>query len=258
MPRGPQSTPSKHYQQANPHEEGSANQAQDRMRHSSSGASIPVTPRGRKGRRWQRAEWLSEPVPSAIIRPGLARPVLPPEVTYYTEASMRSSRLLVLAALTAVVGLAPVAAFAQQMPVAPDGTSVNEPPAAGPLAAEDSCGNTPLVSFGQTEPNGMPTGVTDVFPKDVTGAQPISDLSSVTGIVIHTAGNLVLIRMPMEPAAGMDNTAPPTQDRTMAVIRLPDGCNPPLTDGSRIKATGLPSMDGILNAERVTSIETAD
>jgi hypothetical protein len=171
---------------------------------------------------------------------------------------MRSSRLLILAALTAVVALAPVAAFAQQMPAAPDGTSVNEPPAAGPLAAEDSCGNTPLTSFGQTEPTGTPTGVTDVYPKDMTGAAPIPDLSSVTGIILHTSGNLVLIRMPMESAAGMDNTTPQTPDKTMAVIRLPDGCNPPLTDGSRIKATGLPSMDGILNAERVTAIETAD
>jgi hypothetical protein len=182
----------------------------------------------------------------------------PTKVTYFKEASMRSSRLLTVAALTALMALAPVAAFAQQMPGAPDGTSVNEPPAAGPLAAEDSCGNTPLTSFGQTEPTGMPTQITDLYPKDLTGAQPITDLSSVTGIVLHTSGNLVLIRMPMESAAGMDNTTPRTPDKTLAVIRLPDGCSPPLTDGSRIKALGLPSMDGILNAERVTAMEAAD
>jgi hypothetical protein len=169
---------------------------------------------------------------------------------------MRSSiRVALLAAVIAVVTLAPVAAFAQQMPQAPDGTSVNEPPPAGPEAAQDACGNTPSTAFGQTTPAGGPQDMNDVNPKDVTGARPIVDLSSVTGIVIHTAGNLVLLKIPMEAAAGVDNTMSQTPDKTMAVIRLPDGCNPLLPTGSQLKATGTPTTDGILNAEMVLSSE---
>jgi len=161
----------------------------------------------------------------------------------------------VLTALTAVIALAPVAAFAQQMPQPPDGTSINEPPAAGPAAAADACGNTPTDAFGQTAPNGMPTAANDVNPKDVTGIRPITDLSSVTGTVVHTAGDLVLIRLPMEPAAGLGPTTPQTPDHTMAVVRLPSGCNPGLPNGSEVKATGVPNMDGILDAELVQATE---
>jgi hypothetical protein len=166
-----------------------------------------------------------------------------------------SLHVVVLGALCGLMTLAPVAAFAQQMPQAPDGTSINEPPAAGPQAAEDACGNTPASAFGQTTPGGMPVDINDVNPKDITGAQPIRDLSSVSGTVIHTAGNLVLLRLPMEPAAGMDKTTPPTPDHTLAVIRLPDGCSPALPDGSIVKAMGMPTTDGILNAELIQSSE---
>jgi hypothetical protein len=56
---------------------------------------------------------------------------------------MVSRMWVAAAALSASMSLIPVAAFAQQMPQAPDGTSVNEPPAAGPQASTNACGNTP-------------------------------------------------------------------------------------------------------------------
>ena len=164
---------------------------------------------------------------------------------------MRSRRLLVVAFAASAVILLPTAAFAQQMPQAPDGTSVNEPPAAGLQAAVDACGNTPQDAFGNTTPTGQPTDINTLYPKDVTGAQQQENVSSVTGIILHTSGDLVLLQIPREAATGMDNPVPPTPDHTMAVVRLPDGCFPSLTDGQQMKAVGTPTMQGILDAERV-------
>jgi hypothetical protein len=161
------------------------------------------------------------------------------------------SRKWVAAALSATMLLTPLSAFAQQMPQAPDGTSVNEPPAAGPEASTDACGNTPQSAFGQTTSAGTPQGTNDLNPKDETGAQPIANMSKVTGFVVYTAGDLVLLRVQTEPAAGTANSNPPTMDTTMAVIRLPNGCLPALSDGTQVTAVGVPTPAGILNAEQV-------
>jgi hypothetical protein len=168
---------------------------------------------------------------------------------------MIKRRMWAAAALSAAMFITPISAFAQQNPAPPDGTSVNEPPAAGPQAAQDACGNTPQEAFGNTNPAGLPTQMNDTNPKDVTGAQQLTNLSSVTGIVVHTAGNLVLVSIPRESANGMDTTTPATPDKTMAVIRLPDGCFPALSDGSQVKATGTPTMAGILDAEMVQTTD---
>jgi hypothetical protein len=138
------------------------------------------------------------------------------------------------------------------MPQAPDGTSINEAPAAGPAAAVDACGNTPQEAFGNTLPNGMPTDINTLYPKDVTGAQQLENMSQVTGFVVHTSGNLILLQLPLEAANGLANpNTPDTPDHTMAVVRLPDGCFPAISDGQQVKAIGTPTMQGILNAERV-------
>jgi hypothetical protein len=150
----------------------------------------------------------------------------------------------VAAALSATMLLTPAAAFAQQMPQAPDGTSVNEPPAAGPQASMDACGNTPAAAFGNPTAAGTPQNINDANPKDVTGAQPMVNMSSVTGFVVHSAGDLVLLQVPMEPATGIDHPS-------MAVVRLPAGCVAALTDGTQVKAVGIPTMAGILNAEQL-------
>ncbi len=163
---------------------------------------------------------------------------------------MRKVPLLVALLCLAVV-FAPAAAFAQQAPAAPEGASANQPPPAGPQAAVDACGNTPADAFGQTTPAGGPTDINTMYPKDVTGAQPITNLSSVTGIVVHAEGPYVLVQIPQEPATGMGATTPPTPDHTMAVVRLPDGCAPSIVDGSQMKAIGMPTTDGILDAETV-------
>src|SRR5438270_8127950 len=157
------------------------------------------------------------------------------------------SKLLLVPVFVAAVGLAPAAAFAQQMPVNPDGTSMDEAPAAGPEAAFDACGTQPTS-------NGMPEERNGVNPKDMTGIRPIENLSSVSGKVVHIEGDLVLVSVLMEPALG-NAPANPTPDRTIAVVRLPSGCNPSLLDGSQLTAFGVPSMDGILQAE---TVRTAD
>jgi hypothetical protein len=170
------------------------------------------------------------------------------------EVSMRS-KFFVIGALTLAATLSPVAAFAQQMPVAPDGTSVNEPPAAGAEAAADACGNTPTDAFGTTTNAGMPTDINDLNPKDVTGARQVTDLSQVTGTSLHQSGNLVLISIPREAAMGTAGPTPATPDHTMAVIRLPEGCFASIADGSRVKAIGVPTLQGILNAELIQTGE---
>ena len=144
-------------------------------------------------------------------------------------------------AFTAAIGVCPLGAFAQQMP---DGTSANEPPAAGPQDAFDACGNSPQAAFGATTPR----TTNDGEPKDVGTAQQRMDLSSVDGLVVHTAGDLVLLKTPMEPATGTDNPAPGS---SMAVIRLPAGCSAAVPDGARLTVTGTPTRDGILDALRV-------
>jgi hypothetical protein len=159
----------------------------------------------------------------------------------------------VAAALSASVLLMPVAAFAQQMPQAPGGTSINEPPAAGPQASVDACGNTPASAFGDPTANGAPQTMNDANPKDVTGAQAAANMTSVTGFVVHTAGDLVLLQVPREPATGMDNPTPSASDRALAVIRLPDDCATTFGDGTQLRVVGVPTTTGILNAELVRS-----
>jgi hypothetical protein len=157
------------------------------------------------------------------------------------------AKLLLVPLFVAILALVPAAAFAQQMPVAPDGTSMDEAPAAGPDAAFDACGNAPSASPMTQERNAA-------NPKDLTGIRPVENLTSVTGMVVHAEGDLVLVRMLMEPALG-NTPANPTPDRTMAVVRLPSGCSPSLLDGSMLTAFGIPAMNGILQAE---TVRTAD
>jgi hypothetical protein len=157
------------------------------------------------------------------------------------------AKFLLVPLFVAGLALVPAAASAQQMPVAPDGTSMDEAPAGGPDAAFDACGNAPTASEMTEERNA-------VNPKDLTGIRPIENFTSVTGRVLHVEGDLVLVRVPMEPALG-NTPANPTPDRTMAVVRLPSGCRPSLLDGSMLTAFGIPSMDGILQAETVRTAE---
>ena len=164
------------------------------------------------------------------------------------------NRLVLVAAFVAAIST-PAAAFAQQMPVAPDGTSMNEAPAAGVVAAVDACGNTPQMALGQTTPMGTPGEINGMFPKDITNLQPIGDFSSVTGLVVHTEGDLVLLRVPMEPALGVVSPTSQTPDKNWAVVRLPSGCQQMPADGAQVTAFGVPSMDGILNAEVVEASE---
>ena len=155
-------------------------------------------------------------------------------------------------ALVLVLAVLPGGALAQQMPNSPDGTtSLNEPAPAGPTAAVDSCGNTPEAVFGEPAPNGMPLQPT-TNPEDVTLAQPMN-LSSVTGVVAHAEGNLVLLNLPQLPDMGRANPTPQTPDKSWAVVRLPAGCAHMPSTGSDVTAIGVPTTEGILNAELVQS-----
>ena len=165
--------------------------------------------------------------------------------------------------LFAAVAFLPTAAFAQQNPTAPDGTSMNEPPAAGPMAAVDACGNPvtqtdaaapvpgPVIGDTPATPLGMaPAGI----PDDT--ATQVANMSSVRGMLVHADGNLLLLTVPMLPAAGNDNPVPPTPDKTMAVVRLPSDCAmPSLTPGEQVSAVGRPTAEGILNAESILAAE---
>ena len=71
---------------------------------------------------------------------------------------------------------------------------------------------------------------------------------------MHVEGDLVLLTIPMEAAHGM-TPMNATPDKTMAVVRMPAGCQPSLTDGVRVTVVGVPSTDGILNAERLEATE---
>jgi hypothetical protein len=162
---------------------------------------------------------------------------------------MATNKLLLVPVFVAALGLAPAAAFAQQMPVNPDGTSMDEAPAAGPEAAFDACGNAPMLGD-----NGVAEDRNGMNPKDLTGIRPVENMSSITGKVLHVEGDLVLIGVPMEAALG-NTPARLTPDKTMAVIRLPSGCTPSLLDGSELTAFGVPSVDGILQAQTVRTGE---
>lgn len=172
-------------------------------------------------------------------------------------------RLRLAPFLFAVVAFLPTAAFAQQNPTAPDGTSMNEPPAAGPVAAVDSCGNrvaqpvggepVPGPVVGDTP--GTPLGTAPEGAPDDT-ATHVANMSSVRGMLVHADGNLLLLTVPMLPAAGNDNPAPPTPGQTMTVVRLPSDCAlPSLTPGEQVSAVGMPTAEGILNAESVLAAE---
>lgn len=150
----------------------------------------------------------------------------------------------------AVVALAPVATLAQQMPAPAEGDVTNGTAPGNPsTAAADLCGNTPVAAFGQTAPDGTPLQQ-DLNPKDATGARPI-DLSSVTGMVVHAEGNLMLLNVTMVPATGAVNPGPQTPDKTLAVVRLPADCSQAPSDGAQVTVTGMPTPDGILDAEMV-------
>jgi len=157
------------------------------------------------------------------------------------------SRLYAALVVSAAVLFSPVAAFAQQNPVPPDGTSINEAPAA-PQASQDACGTSPQDAFGGQN---TPQTIGGLNPKDVTAGQQREDMSSVTGFVVHTAGDLVLVSIPPEPAAGTDSASTPD----MAVVRLPAGCSPDLSDGSHVKVVGTPTTQGILNAELIQTTD---
>jgi hypothetical protein len=169
------------------------------------------------------------------------------------EVLMRSK--LCFSVFAAVVALAPMATFAQQqMPAPTEGdTTTGTPPASPSSSALDLCGNSPVAAFGQTTPDGTPV-VQDQNPKDVTGVRPV-DLSSVTGMVVHSEGNLVLIRIPMIAATGNVNPAPATADKTLAVVRLPADCTQMPADGAQLTVTGMPTPEGILDAEMVQASE---
>ena len=154
------------------------------------------------------------------------------------------SKLGTVAAIAAFVALVPGAAFAQQSPDAPDRTSMNEAPGAGPAASVDLCGTTPDAAFGPTTANGLPAQPT-VFPKDTTGVSPV-DVSEVTGTVAHVEGPLVLLRVPQLPAAGAPSTA-----SKMAVVKLPDNCAQMPAEGAQISAIGQAKSDGILEADLI-------
>jgi hypothetical protein len=161
---------------------------------------------------------------------------------------------LCFSVFAALVALAPVATFAQQqMPAPTEGdTTTGTPPSNASTSAFDLYGNSPDAAFGQTTPDGAPVQQ-NLNPKDVTGARP--NLSSVTGLVVHSEGNLVLIRIPMIAATGNVNPGPSTPDKSLAVVRLPADCTQMPAEGDQVTATGMPTPEGILDADMVRASE---
>jgi hypothetical protein len=159
--------------------------------------------------------------------------------------------------LIAVVAFAPVQAFAQQNPPPPDGTSMDAAPAAGPAGAVDICGNpmSPDTDMAAPAAPGAPTAAAPAQApttnaKDDTQAGQQTDMSSVTGTVLHVEGNLFLLAVPANSSA--QTTGAQTAGRNMAVVQLPAGCaNPALPEGSQVTAVGTPTNSGILQARTV-------
>jgi hypothetical protein len=157
--------------------------------------------------------------------------------------------------LLAAVTLGPTQAFAQQNPPPPDGTSMDAAPAGGPAGAVDVCGNPvapdadAMAPAAATAAGQGPTA----NAKDDTQASQQTDLSAVTGTVVHIEGNLFLLAIPANsPAGGAQTTGAQTAGRNMAVVQLPAGCvNPALPEGSQVTAVGTPTNSGILQARTV-------
>jgi len=160
-------------------------------------------------------------------------------------------RSLLASCLFASVALTPVMAFAQQNPAAPDGTSMDEAPAAGAAGNVDACGNPVATAMGgQVAPTATGGGtVSPTAPvgnaKDDAAAQQTENMSSVRGTLVHIEGNLLLVQLPTVAATGNNNPG------GLAVVRLPANCDmlAPLTTGEQVTAVGMPSTDGILQAQ---------
>jgi len=170
-------------------------------------------------------------------------------------------RTLVASCLFASVALLPMVASAQQDPAPPDGTSMNEAPAGGGAGNVDACGNAVATAMtGQAAPAAMADGTTPAASqatrpagnaKDDAGAQQTENVSSVQGTLVHIEGNLLLVQLPTVAATGNNNPG------GLAVVRLPANCamQAPLTAGEQVTAVGMPTTDGILDAQ---SIQAAD
>jgi hypothetical protein len=170
-------------------------------------------------------------------------------------------RTLFASCLFASVALLPVVAFAQQNPVPPDGTSMNEAPASGATGNVDACGNPvatattgqvgPVVTSDGIVPPTMPATRPVGNTKDDGGAQQMENVSSVRGTLVHIEGDLILVQVSTAAATG--NNSP----GGLAVVRLPANCamQAPLTTGEQVTAVGMPATDGILDAQ---SVQAAD
>ena len=148
-----------------------------------------------------------------------------------------------------VLALVPASAAAQeqqppnrlptdQQQVAPE----DKPEAVGACGAVD----TAIVDRGTTVGTTAPP---DEMNKN--GQMPVG-LSAVRGTLVHSEGNLLLIRQPEPLSVG--NTAPGGGARPslLAVVRLPAECAPGmLTEGEGVTAVGMATPEGILNAQTV-------
>jgi len=157
------------------------------------------------------------------------------------------------------MALSPVLAFAQTAPDAgSDATFGGGPPAESSQVATDACGNPmpPSSNFTGTENAGIPATVPDQplgnTPMD-NGVNPdlpaMSNLSQVTGTILHAEGTLLLVQEPMTPAAGTANPAPSVNQ---AVIQLPNDCSASVFNvGEHVTAVGTPTQAGVLAADSI-------
>jgi len=165
------------------------------------------------------------------------------------DRNMRSK--LVLAALLATALLPSSAVLAQEQPTDRLPTDQQMVAPEDQPASVGACGSDAAAITNRT-PNALAPVGTDQA-KDIVGEAQVN-LMSVRGTIVHTEGNLLLVKQletpSMTPAPG--GQAP----NLLAVVRVPAECAPGmLTEGEGVMAVGTSTADGILNAQ---SIQPAD
>jgi hypothetical protein len=171
--------------------------------------------------------------------------------------------------LLAVVALAPTTALAQEEPFSPGGASLNGPPAGALSGAFDTCGNSMMPTVSEapgptTTADQMPAVNTGGMPIDPLGAGPTDtttdmpsqvNISKISGMLVHAEGDLLLLRIPVLPAAG-NNNPPNNPVPTWTVVRVPSNCVlSSFSEGEDVTAVGTPTAQGILDAENVLGAE---
>jgi hypothetical protein len=161
------------------------------------------------------------------------------------EDSMRSR--IAASLLLGVLAIVPASAAAQEQPpdrlptdqqqVAPE----DKPEAVGACGTDEAAvvDRAPFVN---------------IAPPDNTNknGDMSNGLSAIRGTIVHSEGNLLLVRQLELPSLGTTTPGGQARPSQLAVVRLPAECAPgSLIEGKGVIAVGTATPEGILNAQSV-------